>query len=572
MAVTNSDQPPKNSDRAAVPAPLAAQARGTEKPAPALASGAAPAAERSPVSANPVSRQEPPRPAAAPSTTKLGPAATVPQNPRSTVASADKPARPTAPRPGNGSAPPAASNLRAAAATPIAPRPGAGERSPTRPSAPKSPGKAVSGSGEPYPPLSDRPVKGAASDSAGSGSSKYLAPRSPRTALEPDRVEMPTNRSKRARHPFVVIGNAILSLFVFVAIAAAVALVAGKQRFDAPGPLAEDRVVNIPRGSGIRDIADVLVRDGVIDQPWVFVGGVLALKAREDLKAGEYQFKAHASLRDVVATIVEGRVVPHQLTVPEGLTSEQIVARLLDDDILTGNIKEIPREGTLLPDTYGFTRGVTREQMIQRMQQAQQRVLKEIWDRHSPDLPIKTPDQLVVLASLVEKETGKPEERTRVAAVFVNRLKQKMRLQSDPTIIYGLVGGKGTLGRPIMRSEIEQATPYNTYQVDGLPPGPIANPGRASLEAAANPARTRELYFVADGTGGHAFAETYEQHQKNVARLRSMETDQKDQAPSDTQLPSTPPQAAAAPAAPAAPAPQRRAPSRHNQNPQTTTH
>jgi UPF0755 protein len=296
----------------------------------------------------------------------------------------------------------------------------------------------------------------------------------------------------------------------------------------------------------------------------VFVGGVLALKAREDLKAGEYQFKAHASLRDVVATIVEGRVVPHQLTVPEGLTSEQIVARLLDDDVLTGNIKEIPREGTLLPDTYNFTRGVTREQIIQRMQQAQQRVLKEIWERHSPDLPIKTPDQLVILASLVEKETGKPEERTRVAAVFVNRLKQKMRLQSDPTIIYGLVGGKGTLGRPIMKSEIDQPTPFNTYQIDGLPPGPIANPGRASLEAAANPARTRELYFVADGAGGHAFAETYEQHQKNVARLRALETE----APADAQSSSSPPQAVAVPSAPA-PQP-RRSPARRNQNTQTT--
>jgi UPF0755 protein len=377
---------------------------------------------------------------------------------------------------------------------------------------------------------------------------------------------MPTSRSKRARHPFVVIGNAIITLFVLAAIVAAFALVVGKQRFDAPGPLAEDRVVNIPRGSGTHDIADLLVRDGVIDQPWVFVGGVLALKAREDLKAGEYQFKAHASIRDVVATIVEGRVVAHQLTVPEGLTSEQIVARLLDDDVLTGNIKEIPREGSLLPDTYNFNRGVTREQMIQRMQQAQQRMLKEVWDRHSPDLPIKTPEQLVVLASLVEKETGKPEERTRVAAVFVNRLKQKMRLQSDPTIIYGLVGGKGTLGRPIMKSEIDQPTPYNTYQIDGLPPGPIANPGRASLEAAANPARTRELYFVADGTGGHAFAETSEQHQKNVARLRAMESDQKEQAPasSDTQLSAPPPQAAAAPPAPAPQ--QRRAPARHNQN------
>jgi UPF0755 protein len=420
--------------------------------------------------------------------------------------------------------------------------------------------------GEPHPQSSD----GSPDGSAATKGNKHLAPRSPRTALEPDTVEMPPKRSKKARHPFVVVGNAIITLFVLVAVVAAVALVFGKQRFDAPGPLAEDRVVNIPRGSGIRDISDVLMRDGVIDQPWVFVGGVLVLKAREDLKAGEYQFKAHASLRDVVATIVDGRVVAHQLTVPEGLTSEQIVARLLDDDVLTGNIKEIPREGSLLPDTYNFNRGVSREQIIQRMQQAQQRVLKEVWDHHSPDSPIKTPEQLVALASLVEKETGKPEERTRVAAVFINRLKQKMRLQSDPTIIYGLVGGKGTLGRPIMKSEIEQPTPYNTYQIEGLPPGPIANPGRASLEAAANPARTRELYFVADGTGGHAFAETYEQHQRNVARLRSMEAgDQKDQAPADP--PAAAPQTTASPAPPAQAAPQqRRAPARHNQNTQNT--
>ena len=233
----------------------------------------------------------------------------------------------------------------------------------------------------------------------------------------------------------------------------------------------------------------------------------------------------------MVETIVDGKVISHQISLPEGLTSEQIVARLLQDDILTGNIKEIPREGSLLPDTYNFTRGISREQIIQRMQAAQQRLVKEVWDRHSPDLPLKTPDQLVVLASIVEKETAKPDERTRVAAVFVNRLKQRMRLQSDPTIIYGLVGGKGTLGRPIMKSEIDQPTPYNTYQIDGLPPGPISNPGRASLEAAANPARTRELYFVADGAGGHVFAENYDQHQKNVARLRALETDQKDRAP-----------------------------------------
>jgi UPF0755 protein len=457
-------------------------------------------------------------------------------------------------------------NGKAGAAAPVAsPRPAAAPSARPATGERPAPAKAQPGAGEPYPPLS---ANGGGAALAAAKNAAPIAPRSPRTALEPDQVEMPSSRSRGARHPFVVVGNAIISFFVLAAIAAGVALFLGKQRFDALGPLPEDRIVNIPRGSGIRDIADVLVHEGVIDQPWVFVGGVLVLKAREDLKAGEYQFKAHASLRDVVATIVDGRVVPHQITIPEGLTSEQIIGRLLDDDVLTGNIKEIPREGTLLPDTYNFTRGITREQIIQRMQQAQQRLVKEIWDRHSPDLPLKNADQLVVLASLVERETGKPEERTRVAAVFVNRLKQKMRLQSDPTIIYGLVGGKGTLGRPLTKNDVDQATPYNTYQIDGLPPGPIANPGRASLEAAANPARTRELYFVADGTGGHAFAETYEQHLKNVARLRAFESDPKDQSPADAQLISSPPQPAAA--APGASAPQRRTGTRHNQTQQTT--
>ena len=352
--------------------------------------------------------------------------------------------------------------------------------------------------------------------------------RSPRVALEPDRVPVPTRRSARARHPFVVAGNAVFTILVILSVVAGGALVVGKQRFETPGPLAQDRVVNIPRGLGIRDIADLLMREGVIDQPWVFVGGVIVLKAREDLKFGEYQFSKQASLRDVIGTIIDGKVVQHQITIPEGLTSEQIVQRLLESEIAAGNVRELPREGSLLPETYKFTRGTTREQLIQRMQQTQRRLVQEIWDHRTPDLPLKTPEQLVTLASIIEKETGRPEERTRVAAVFVNRLKQRIKLQSDPTIIYGLVGGKGTLGRPIMRSEIDQPTPYNTYVIDGLPPGPIANPGRASLEAAANPARTKEIFFVADGTGGHAFAETLDQHQKNVARLRVLEHQQKD--------------------------------------------
>lgn len=352
---------------------------------------------------------------------------------------------------------------------------------------------------------------------------KPAVPRSPRAALEPERVPMPSRRSSRARHPVIVVGNAIFTVLIVISIAVGVALFFGKQRFDAAGPLAEDKVVNIPRGLGIRDIADILQREGVIDQPYIFMGGVVALKARGELKYGEYQFSKHASIADVVDTIIEGKVVQHAFTVPEGLTSEQIVARLLENTSLTGQIREIPREGTLLPETYRFTRGMTREQIIQRMQQAHRRVLQDVWDHRMPDLPVKTPEQLVTLASIVEKETGRPDERTRVAAVFVNRLKTKMRLQSDPTIIYGLTGGKGSLGRPIQKNEIEQPTPYNTYVIDGLPPGPIANPGRASLEAAANPARTKEIYFVADGGGGHLFSDNYAEHQKNVARLRGIE-------------------------------------------------
>jgi len=351
-----------------------------------------------------------------------------------------------------------------------------------------------------------------------------ISPRSPRAALEPEQVPPPPKRSDRARNPFVVVGNAVITIILVLMIGVGGAYIYGRQKIEAPGPLQEDKVVNIPARAGMTDIADILQREGVIDNNrWAFIGSVFALKARSELKPGEYSFQKNASLRDVIGTMVEGKVVQHAVTIPEGLTSEQIVARLSENEIFAGAVKEMPREGTLLPETYKFPRGTTRDQVIARMQQTQKRMLAEIWERRNPDIPIKTPEQLITLASIVEKETGKADERTRVAAVFVNRLRQKMKLQSDPTIIYGLVGGKGTLGRPIKRSEIQQPSPYNTYVVDGLPPGPIANPGRASLEAAANPARTRDLFFVADGTGGHAFTETYDQHQKNVAKLRTME-------------------------------------------------
>jgi UPF0755 protein len=369
-----------------------------------------------------------------------------------------------------------------------------------------------------------------------------ISPRSPRAALEPEQVPPPPKRSDRARNPFVVVGNAIITVVLVLMIGVGAAYFYGRQKIEAPGPLQEDKIVNIPSRAGMTDIADILQREGVIDNNrWAFIGSVFALKARSELKPGEYSFQKNASLRDVIGTMVEGKVVQHAVTIPEGLTSEQIVARLSENEIFSGSVREMPREGTLLPETYKFPRGTTREQVIARMQQAQKRALAEIWERRSPDIPIKTPEQLVTLASIVEKETGKADERSRVAAVFVNRLRQKIKLQSDPTIIYGLVGGKGTLGRPIKRSEIQQPSPYNTYVVDGLPPGPIANPGRASLEAAANPARTRDLFFVADGTGGHTFTETYDQHQKNVAKLRALEK----QIQNDTVEPADDPQSAA---------------------------
>jgi UPF0755 protein len=394
-----------------------------------------------------------------------------------------------------------------------------------------------------------------------------ISPRSPRAALEPEQVPPPPKRSERARNPFVVVGNAIITILIILMIGTGLGYYYGEQKLNAPGPLPEDKIVNIPSRAGMSDIADALQREGVIDNNrWAFIGAVLALKARSELKPGEYSFQKNASLRDVIGTIVDGKVVQHSVTIPEGLTSEQIVGRLSDNDIFTGSVREIPREGTLLPETYKFPRGTTRDQVIARMQQSQKRVVAEIWERRNPDIPVKTPEQLVTLASIIEKETGKADERSRVAAVYVNRLRQKMKMQSDPTIIYGLVGGKGTLGRPIKRSEITQPSPYNTYVIDGLPPGPIANPGRASLEAAANPARTRDLFFVADGTGGHAFTETYDQHQKNVAKLRAMEKQTQndtvepadDAAPAPAATGAAPADAAAPTAAPAKPAPAKR--------------
>ncbi|HEX9167432.1 MAG TPA: endolytic transglycosylase MltG, partial [Roseiarcus sp.] len=295
-----------------------------------------------------------------------------------------------------------------------------------------------------------------------------------------------------------------------------------------PGPLASDKVVMIVREDDGGSIADQLERAGIVDSALWFNVLTLLDGNRGALKRGEYAFKAGMTMNDIENELVAHRVVRYKLTVPEGLTSEQIVQRLRDDPTLVGDIKEPPREGSLMPDTYYFERGDTRLSILARMAKAQTKAIEEVWKGRAPELPIKSPGEMVTLASIVEKETGKAEERPHVAGVFVNRLEKHMRLESDPTIVYGLALGKGTLGRSITKADLNQSTPYNTYIIDGLPPGPISNPGKAALEAVANPTRSKDLYFVADGTGGHVFAETFDQHQKNVAHWRQIEKDVKD--------------------------------------------
>jgi UPF0755 protein len=333
----------------------------------------------------------------------------------------------------------------------------------------------------------------------------------------------PPKARRRRRSPFIAMMSGLFTALLVLAgvVGAGIAVVGSQSK--AAGPLANDRVLIIPKESGLTEIADLLQREGLIDHPWAFRISALVSGNWTKLKAGEYLFKARISQQDILEIIADGKVVEHSITIPEGLTSEQIVQRLRDNDLLAGDIIQVPREGSILPDTYRIPRGFTRQGIIDRMSRDQRAVLARIWERRPADLPIKTPQELVTLASIVEKETGRADERPRVAGVFINRLNRKMKLQSDPTIVYGIVGGKGTLGRSIQRNEIMQSTPYNTYVIDGLPPGPIANPGRAAMEAVVNHSRTKDIYFVADGSGGHAFAETLEQHNRNVGRWRQIE-------------------------------------------------
>jgi len=367
---------------------------------------------------------------------------------------------------------------------------------------------------------------------------KAQPPAAPPPGSDPD-IRVPEPRIRRRTPARSIVFSLFGTLFALVLIASGLAIW-GYNRVLAPGPLAAERTVIIDRGTGNEDVAALLEKQGVIENAREFLALIWLTRPHAPvIKAGEYAFAAHISMRDALALIRSGHSVTYKITLPEGWTSARILERLRAQPALTGDITKRAPEGSLLPDTYLYQRGTTRDEMIARMQAARDRLLKELWAKRARDLPLKTPEQAVILASIVEKETGLAEERPRVAAVFINRLKRHMRLQSDPTIIYGITEGKSRLDRPLTHADIADKTPYNTYQIDGLPPTPIANPGRDALAAVLNPIKSDELYFVADGTGGHVFSSNLRDHRANVKRWRQVERDQREAAAASADTPDT---------------------------------
>lgn len=359
-----------------------------------------------------------------------------------------------------------------------------------------------------------------------------IRPLSPSELLEPSRAPAPP-RAQGAPHPaspvgtFLRFGSGLLTLLLvgMLGLAAVAALL--YHQYERPGPLTVSRVIAIPKGEGRIEIATRLEREGVISNRWTFIASYLLRNGFGDkpidLKAGDYEIKKHASMAEVLETLTRGRAILSKLTIPEGLTSLQIVERIREEPDLVGEVTEIPPEGSLLPDTYRFSKGMERAELIERMQVEMQHLVAAAWEKRQPDLPLRSPQDAVIFASIVEKETGRADERERVASVFMNRIRKGMRLQSDPTVIYGIAGGKGGLGRSLTRADLNEKTAHNTYQIDGLPPTPICNPGRPAIEASLNPASSTDLYFVADGTGGHVFSDTLKEHNAAVSNWRKFE-------------------------------------------------
>jgi UPF0755 protein len=315
----------------------------------------------------------------------------------------------------------------------------------------------------------------------------------------------------------------VLTLLILVMILAFGLVTWGQSQFRGPGPLTAPLRLEVARGEGLASVADRLEKEGAISNASVFRIGARYAGLDAGLRFGDYEFPAGASMEAILRQLNEGGNVLRQIVVPEGWTSWQVVEALKALDDLTGEIAEVPPEGSLAPAGYDYQRGDERQAVLDRMRAEQDRILAEAWASRDPEVPVATPEELLILASIIEKETGIPEERGLIAGVFENRLRRGMRLQTDPTVIYGITKGQETLGRGLRASELAAATPFNTYVIGGLPPTPIANPGRAAIEAAARPERTDYLYFVADGSGGHAFARTLEEHNANVNAWRRIE-------------------------------------------------
>ena len=315
----------------------------------------------------------------------------------------------------------------------------------------------------------------------------------------------------------------LAALSMLVALAGVV-VIAGWTQLNAylvrPGPAKQETVVVLERGAGLGQIAGQLRTARVIEHPWLFRLAVRVLDRDRELKAGEYAFPARATPGTVIRMLSAGQTVARRLTVAEGLTVAEVFRLLEETDGLTGELPEPPPEGSLLPETYFYALGDDRVGLVRRMRRSMDEVLERLWADRAPDLPLSSREEALILASIVDKETSVPEERRKVAAVFINRLRKDMRLQSDPTVIYGLTNGDGPLGRELTRQDWTHASDFNTYQIEGLPPAPIANPGRESIAAVLDPADVDYLYFVADGSGGHAFARTLAEHNRNVAAWR----------------------------------------------------
>ncbi|MFV1850299.1 MAG: endolytic transglycosylase MltG [Thalassospira sp.] len=290
-------------------------------------------------------------------------------------------------------------------------------------------------------------------------------------------------------------------------------------QYTSPSKLAQERDIIIPQGTGVRGIAEIFRRENIIDEPLIFLAGVRVSQLDRSLRAGEYHFPARVSPKQAAEILATGDTVKRFVTIPEGLRSGEIIDRIKLVDGLVGEITEIPKDGTLLPETYQFSFGDTKQSIVDRMRAAHDEMVEQLWPGRQQGLPFDTIDEAVILASIVERETGVAGERSRVAGVFVNRLRINMRLQSDPTVAYAISPDK-RLERALTRQDWKFESPYNTYVNAGLPPGPITNPGREAFHAVLHPAATKDLYFVADGTGGHAFAQTLKEHNRNVAKWR----------------------------------------------------